>query len=70
MLALSHTARRCHQQRKAKISRGFGQGIWRVRADNTSCGHRWQVKIVVTHRHIGADFELFASGQQLSIDAL
>ena len=70
MLALTNAARRCHEQRKPKVRRGFGQHIRRIRALHTGRRHGRHIEVVVAHGHIGNDLQLRAGRQQLRIDLL
>ena len=56
MLAFGHPPGGSEQKRKAEIGRGFGQHIGCIGAQHTGSGHGGQVKIVIAHRHIGANF--------------
>ena len=70
MLRLGHAPGRGHQQRKAEVGGGFSQHIGRVAGQHACGGHGRYVKVVETHGHVGANFELRAGGQQGRINAL
>ena len=59
-----------HHQRKAKVGGGFGQHIGRVGGQHAGRRHGVNVKVVVAHRHVGADFQVRAGGQHLGVNAV
>ena len=59
-----------HEQCKTKVSSGFGQHIRCIGGQHTCLRHGVQVKVVVAHRHVGADFQIRAGGQHLGINAV
>ena len=70
MLALGQAPRRGHHQGKAEIGGGLGQYVGGVGAQYTARGHGGQVKIVVAHRHVGANLEVHTGRQHLGVQAV
>ena len=70
VLTLGNTPGCRHEQSKAKVSGGFGQHIRGVGGQHACLGHGGQVKVVVAHGHVGANFQLWARGQHLGINAV
>ena len=69
-LAFGHAPGGGHEQCEAKIGGGLGQHVGRVGRLDAGGGHRLQVKIVVAHRHVGANFQVRAGRQQCRVNAL
>ena len=68
MLTFSDATSRRHHQRKAKVGGGFGQHIGRIGGQHARGGHGVDVKVVITHGHVGADFEVGTSCQHLGVN--
>ena len=67
MLTFGDAACSRHHQGKAKVGGGFSQHVWRVGGQHAGRRHRSNVKVVVTHRHVGANFQFRASRKYLSV---
>ena len=70
MLAFSHSPCCGHQQRKTKVSGGLRQHVGRIGGLHACGSHGRNVKVVVADRHVGADFQLWASGEHFPINTL
>ena len=68
VLAFSNAPGGGHQQGKTKVGGGFGQHIGRIGGQYAGSGHGVQVKIVVANGHVGANFQVGASGQYIAVD--
>ena len=70
MFALGDTARGGHHQGKAEVGGGFSQHVWRIGGQHAGRRHRGNVKVVVTHRQVGADFQIRTSSQHLGVNPI
>jgi len=70
MLAFGHAPRGSHHQRETEVSGGLSQHIGGVGCQYTGSRHRFDIKIVVAHRHVGAYFQLGACSQHFGVDAV